>query len=80
MTFFKRKKSTKSVTRKASDYKPGDIVSWSLGGGLTHIGIVVNTKSKDKKRFMIVHNIGSGQVLEDCLFNYKIIGHYRYNQ
>lgn len=80
MTFFKRKKSTKSVTRKASDYKPGDIVSWSLGGGLTHIGIVVNKKSKDKKRFMIVHNIGSGQVLEDCLFNYKIIGHYRYNQ
>lgn len=80
MTFFKRKKSTKSVTRKASDYKPGDIVSWSLGGGLTHIGIVVNKKSKDKRRFMIVHNIGSGQVLEDCLFNYKIIGHYRYNQ
>lgn len=80
MTFFKRKKSTKSVTRKASDYKPGDIVSWSLEGGLTHIGIVVNKKSKDKKRFMIVHNIGSGQVLEDCLFNYKIIGHYRYNQ
>ncbi|MDR1121617.1 MAG: DUF1287 domain-containing protein [Dysgonamonadaceae bacterium] len=27
---------------------------------------------------MIVHNIGGGQVLEDCLFNYKIIGHYQY--
>lgn len=78
MTFFKRKKATKPITKKGSDYKPGDVVSWSLGGGLTHIGIVVNKKSKDKKRFMIVHNIGSGQVLEDCLFRYKIIGHYRY--
>ena len=78
MTFFKRKKANKPVTKKASDYKPGDVVSWSLSGGLTHIGIVVNKKSKDKKRFMIVHNIGSGQVLEDCLFTYKIIGHYRY--
>jgi uncharacterized protein YijF (DUF1287 family) len=29
---------------------------------------------------MIVHNIGAGQVLADCLFNYKIIGHYRYRK
>ncbi|MBX9781058.1 MAG: DUF1287 domain-containing protein [Chitinophagaceae bacterium] len=27
---------------------------------------------------MIVHNVGGGQVLEDCLFRYKITGHYRY--
>ncbi|MEM8592997.1 MAG: DUF1287 domain-containing protein [Pseudomonadota bacterium] len=26
----------------------------------------------------MVHNIGAGQVLEDCLFNFPIIGHYRY--
>jgi len=25
-----------------------------------------------------VHNIGAGQVLEDMLFDYPIIGHYRY--
>ncbi|MBP7462192.1 MAG: DUF1287 domain-containing protein, partial [Candidatus Delongbacteria bacterium] len=25
-----------------------------------------------------VHNIGAGQVVEDCLFSNKIIGHYRY--
>lgn len=78
MTFFKRKDAEKSITQNPDDYLPGDIVTWSLGGGLTHIGIVVDRKSTDGKRNLIVHNIGSGQVLEDCLFNYKIIGHYRY--
>jgi uncharacterized protein YijF (DUF1287 family) len=49
-----------------------------LGGGTTHIGVVVDTPSVDKKRYQIVHNIGSGQVLEDCLFDFEIIGHYRF--
>lgn len=78
MIFFKRKDSEKPISKEAKDYKPGDIVSWDLGKGLTHIGIVVNKKSKDGKRNLIVHNIGAGQVLEDCLFKFKIIGHYRY--
>ncbi len=78
MTFFKRKGAEKTISRKAVDYKPGDIVCWSLGGAITHIGIVVDKKSKDGKRNLIVHNIGGGQVLEDCLFDFKIIGHYRY--
>ncbi len=78
MTFFNRKGAHKTVSTIALDYKPGDIVCWNLGGAITHIGIVVNKKSKDGKRNLIVHNIGGGQVLEDCLFNFKIIGHYRY--
>ncbi|MDY8137893.1 DUF1287 domain-containing protein [Aquimarina sp. 2201CG5-10] len=78
MTYFKRENAEKPITKNPNDYKPGDIVSWSLGGGLTHIGIVVDKKSEDKKRNLIVHNIGGGQVIEDCLFMYKIIGHYRY--
>jgi len=28
---------------------------------------------------MIVHNIGAGPQMEDVLFNWKIIGHYRYS-
>jgi len=28
---------------------------------MTHIGIVVKKKSKDGKRYLIVHNIGAGQ-------------------
>lgn len=78
MTFFKRKGAEKKITQNPKDYFPGDVVAWSLGGGLTHIGIVVDKKSKDGKRNLIVHNIGGGQVLEDCLFDFKIIGHYRY--
>ncbi len=78
MTFFKRKGAEQPITQNASDYKPGDIVCWNLGGAITHIGIVVHKKSKDGKRNLIVHNIGGGQVLEDCLFTYKIIGHYRF--
>ncbi|MDD2530728.1 MAG: DUF1287 domain-containing protein, partial [Bacteroidales bacterium] len=41
---------------------------------------VSNKKSLDKKRYLIVHNIGEGQVLEDCLFEFKIIGHYQYGK
>ncbi len=78
MTLFGRKGMSLPVTSSAGDYLPGDVVCWNLGGAVTHIGIVVNRKSADGVRYLIVHNIGSGQVLEDCLFNFTIIGHYRY--
>jgi uncharacterized protein YijF (DUF1287 family) len=78
MTFFSRKGTVKSNAKNPKDFIPGDIVCWNLHGAITHTGIVVNKKSKDTKRYMIVHNIGTGQVLEDCLFDFKIIGHYRY--
>ena len=78
MTFFSRKSTELAKSQNSKDYHPGDIVCWNLGGGITHIGIVVDRKSSDGKRYLIVHNIGSGQVLEDCLFDFKIIGHYRY--
>lgn len=78
MTYFKRQGAEKTITKNPNDYKPGDVVCWNLGGAITHIGIVVNKKSNDGKRYLIVHNIGGGQVLEDCLFDFKIIGHYRF--
>jgi len=78
MTFFTRMGAEKSISDHAEAYKPGDIVCWNLGGAITHICIVANKKSNDRKRYLIVHNIGAGQVLEDCLFNYRIIGHYHY--
>lgn len=78
MVYFKRFGKVKSITQNPNDYKPGDIVCWNLGGGITHIGMVVNKKSADGLRYLIVHNIGVGQVLEDCLFSFKIIGHYTY--
>ena len=78
MTFFSRKGTVKQITKNPKDYLPGDVICWNLSGAITHTGIVVNKKSRDGKRFLIVHNIGAGQVIEDCLFSYKIIGHYRY--
>ncbi|TKG91577.1 DUF1287 domain-containing protein [Puteibacter caeruleilacunae] len=80
MTYFKRNGKVLPISMKASDYNPGEIVCWNLGGGTTHIGIVVDKKSPDGGRYLIVHNIGNGQELADCLFQYKIIGHYRYSK
>lgn len=78
MTFFRRNNAELKITNDPNDYKPNNVVAWDLGRGLTHIGIVVDKKSKDGKRYLIVHNIGSGQVIEDVLFDFKIIGHYKY--
>ena len=78
MVFFKRKGTEKPLTKNPDDYKPGDLVCWNLGGGMSHIGVVINKRSTDGKRYLIVHNIGGGQVIEDCLFAWKIIGHYQY--
>lgn len=78
MIFFSRHGEIKPITQNPKDYLPGDIVCWNLGGEITHIGLVVDKKSPNGKRNLVVHNIGAGQVLADCLFNYTIIGHYRY--
>ena len=78
MTFFARKGLVKPLSNNPSDYVSGDVVCWNLGGGITHIGILISKKSIDNQRFMVMHNIGGGQVAEDILFNYKIIGHYSY--
>ncbi len=76
--FLSRHGKSLSVTKNSKDYKPGDLVTWKLDNNLPHIGIVVNKRSADGKRPLIVHNIGLGPRLEDMLFRYKITGHYRY--
>jgi len=78
MRFFELYGAIKEITLNGKDYIPGDIVCWSLGGSQTHIGIVSNILSADKQRYLIIHNIGGGQNLDDCLFSFKIIGHYTY--
>lgn len=78
--FFTRHGKVKPVSQKPTDYKPGDIITWKLPSGVPHIGLVVNKKSLHGNDYQIVHNIGAGQVLEDCLFDYTITGHYRYKK
>jgi uncharacterized protein len=77
MVFFQRKGESLPITSRAEDYNPGDLVTYDLGGGVPHIGIVVDRKGGGA-RYMVVHNIGQGPRMEDVLFHWKITGHYRY--
>jgi len=77
MVFFARKGETLAITGRTEDYRPGDLVTYDLGGNVPHIGIVVDRKGPSAQ-YMIVHNIGQGPRMEDVLFGWKITGHYRY--
>lgn len=77
MVFFQRKGESLPITRRAENYAPGDLVTWDLGRGVPHIGILVDQKSLSGW-YEVVHNIGEGPKMEDVLFNWKITGHYRY--
>jgi len=77
MVFFQRHGDTLPTSTRIEDYHAGDLVTWDLGGGVPHIGIVVDQKGPSG-RYMIVHNIGQGPRMEDVLFNWKVTGHYQY--
>lgn len=76
-TYFKRRGAAQPVTGDATDYLPGDLVSWMLPGNLPHIGIVTSQMNANASRPLIVHNIGWGTRINDILFEYDITGHYR---
>jgi hypothetical protein len=76
-TFFRRSGAALVVSREASAYHTGDLVTWLLPGNLPHIGIVTSERSSAGVP-LVVHNIGRGPELEDILFGYPITGHYRY--
>ncbi len=77
MKFFERKGASLSITQNPEEYKAGDVVAWRLPNNLTHIGVVSLQNSSNGIPLM-VHNIGAGQVIENCLLDWEIIGHYRY--
>lgn len=79
MKFFSKFGSSLPLSTDPGDYLPGDIVTWNLPNGMTHIGIVIDQKSRDGIP-LIVHNIGNGQVAENCLFKFEMTGHYRYGE
>ncbi|MDF2074017.1 DUF1287 domain-containing protein [Pseudomonas mendocina] len=76
MTWFKRHGWSLPVSQDADSYRAGDIVTWDLGRGLTHIGIVSDRQASNGAP-LILHNIGRGTQEEDILFTYRITGHYR---
>lgn len=71
MKYFERQGYNRTITNDADDYKPGDIVTWELSPGITHIGIVVENQD-------VFHNMGpTSRIQSDFLFSHTIIGHYR---
>jgi len=75
-TYFKRQGWSLPVTRRAGDYKAGDLVTSLIPPHLPHIMIVSDKTSRDG-RPLVIHNIGRGTREEDRLFEFEITGHYR---
>ena len=78
MTFFERKGKSLPVSNDPADYQPGDVVAWALNDTQQHIGVVMAERSEDEERPLVGHNINQGAQIEDVLFEWPIIGHYRY--
>ena len=78
MTYFERQGKDMVLTQQAEDYVPGDIVVWKLPSGLLQVGLVTNGMAPGTNRPLMVHNIGEGAQCEDVLFNFTLIGHYRW--
>jgi uncharacterized protein len=76
MVFF-GKYGERLSTARTSEFRPGDIVAWDLDGKHTHIGMVVDQRNW-MGRYKVLHNVGEGPKIEDVLFDWKMIGHYRY--
>lgn len=77
--FFTRNGESLEITNSKKDYQPGDIITWDLQGSSPwHIGIVSHKTSCVTGNPLVVHNIGSGPIINDVLFRYPITGHYRY--
>jgi len=76
--FFARQDTSLPISDKPASFFPGDLVAWDLNDkGLWHIGILVPSPSGGERPW-VVHNIGRGPELSDCLFSYTIVGHYRF--
>jgi hypothetical protein len=63
---------------RVTQAQPGDIVTWDLGGGLKHVGIVSDRRSSGFwRRPLVIHNIGRGALEEDVLESWVVTGWFR---
>ncbi len=76
-TYLKRQGAAVPITKNAEDYRPGDIVSWRLGGRVAHIGIISDRKSPGGTP-LVIHNIGQGPVEDNILWVPNMTGHFRF--
>ena len=77
-TFLKRRGAALPVTKKAADYRPGDIVTCTVPPALPHIMIVSDQKDASGTP-LVIHNIGSGAREEARLFEFPLTGHFRWS-
>jgi uncharacterized protein len=78
--FFARAGTSLPLTSNPADYKPGDIVTYTMPNGWlskTHVAIVAAEKTPAGVP-LVIHNRGWGVQAEDWLFAEKITGHFRY--
>ena len=74
--YFERQGYSISVTQRAEDYLPGDLVTCTVGRNLAHI-MVVSDKKSSAGVPTVIHNIGRGAKEEARLFEFSLTGHYR---
>lgn len=78
MKYFERHGKTLALATDAASlekWQPGDFVYWRLDNGLLHCGVVSDQKANGRP--LVIHNL-SICAEEDCLTQWKIIGHYRF--
>ena len=74
--YFERAGYALPVTTDPKDYQAGDVVTCKLLHGRDHI-MVVSYQNSWKGVPLTIHNAGGGTGQNDCLFSYKLTGHYR---
>lgn len=77
-TYFKRIGAAIPLGLTAAEYKPGDIVTWRIGGRLPHIGIISDTLSPAGVP-LVIHNMGGGTREEDILFAFPRVAQVRFH-
>ena len=75
-TYLKRRGCSIAISKKADDYKPGDLVTCTVPPNLPHI-MIVSDKKTISGRPLVIHNIGAGTKEEDRLFEFELTAHYR---
>lgn len=80
--FFSHKGETIKNSRDAATFKTGDIVVWAIPSAEiaeTHIGIIVpGPEGEGSTPWVVHHPPGEAVKWESALFDYQVIGHYRY--
>jgi uncharacterized protein len=74
--YFERKGWSLSVPKDKGSYRPGDIVTCTVGGNRPHI-MIVSDRTTAGGVPLAIHNIGSGTQEEDRLSDFPLTGHYR---